>query len=142
MTQCRSGLFVLFCVIKMKKKVNLQTSYLRLSGCERRVEFPASAALRSRSTQPLLQQEGLLQMCPPQLLQLPGALLHPLRRHARHREGRRDGRCRLPVLRPPHPDVSAVCRHHSGTRNLFFLDNLNFCVVRIQRITCVFSLCV
>lgn len=89
-------------------------------GCERRVELPASAALRSRSTQLVLQQEGLLQVRPPQRLLLPGDLLHPLRGRARHREGRREGRGRLPVLRPPHADVSAVCRHHPGMRGDFF----------------------
>ena len=62
------------------------------SGCERRMELPASSTLRPRSTQPLLQQEGLLQVCPPQWLQLHGALLQPLRSHVRHREGRREGR--------------------------------------------------
>lgn len=58
-------------------------------------------------------------MCHPQLLQLPGALLHPLRRSAGHSEGRWEGRGRLPVLRPAHADQSAVCSQHPGRREHF-----------------------
>lgn len=89
-------------------------------GCEWCVEFPASSALCSRSTQPVLQQEVLLQMRPPQLLQLLGALFYPLCCYVWHSEGWWEGHRWLPVLRPPHSDMSAVCRQHPGIQKPFF----------------------
>uniref|UniRef100_A0A8C8DEF9 P-type phospholipid transporter n=1 Tax=Oryzias sinensis TaxID=183150 RepID=A0A8C8DEF9_9TELE len=87
-----------------------------LLGCEQQLELPVPAALRPGSEEPVLQQEGLLQVCSPQWLQLAAALLHPLRRPAGHREGRRQRRGRLPVLRAAHADVSDVRSEHPGMR--------------------------
>lgn len=72
-------------------------------------------------------------MRPAQRLQLAGALLHPLRRHVRHGARRREGRGRLPVLRPPHADLSPVCREHPGEKS--YVLNVGFFLTR----PCIYS---
>lgn len=82
-------------------------------------------------------------MCPPQRLQLLSALLYPLRSLVWHGEERRVGCRRLPVVRPPHSDMSPVCREHPGTIFCLWIMVL-FCICHDKMSNCfvlrVFSL--